>query len=59
MLSMPIIRDTLDGWIMSARWPARRRLRFRLGLLLYLIRARRLALRVSGVQKYVKGNARV
>jgi hypothetical protein len=43
-----IVRDTLDGWIMSARWPARRRLRFRLGLLLYAIGLRRLAVRVAG-----------
>lgn len=42
-----IIRDTLDGWAMSARWPARRRLRFRLGLLLYAVGLRRLAVRVS------------
>jgi hypothetical protein len=46
---MTIIRDTLDGWTMSARWPARRRRRFRLGLVLYAIGLRRLALRVAGM----------
>ncbi len=49
ILVVTIIRDTRDGWIMSARWPARRRRRFRLGLLLYLVGLRRLAVRVSGV----------
>jgi hypothetical protein len=46
---MPLIADTLAGWRMSAQWPARRRLRFRLGLGLYIIGMRRLAVRVSGV----------
>jgi hypothetical protein len=49
IFGVTIIPDTLAGWIMSARWPARRRRRFRLVLLLYLVGARRLAVRVSGV----------
>jgi ribose/xylose/arabinose/galactoside ABC-type transport system permease subunit len=46
---MNLLRDTIAGWPMSARWPAWRRRRFRLGLLLYLVGARRLAVRVAGV----------
>jgi hypothetical protein len=44
-----VIHDTIAGWIISARWPARRRLRFRLGLVLFAVGLRRLAVRVSGV----------
>jgi hypothetical protein len=44
-----IVRDTLDGWAISARWPARRRRRFRIGLLLYAVGLRRLASRVAGL----------
>ena len=46
---MTIIRDTLDGWQLSARWPASRRRRYRLGLLLYAVGLRRLAVRVAGM----------
>jgi hypothetical protein len=48
---MNLIADTIAGWIMSARWPARRRRRFRVALLMYAVGLRRLALRVSGVQR--------
>jgi hypothetical protein len=49
IIIVTIIHDTIDGWIMSARWPAHRRLRFRLALLLYAVELRRLAVRVAGV----------
>ncbi len=55
-----MLRDTLDGWIMSTSWPARRRLRFRLGLLLYAGGVRRLAVRVADlpVRNITKGDDR-
>jgi hypothetical protein len=43
------IRDTFDGWAMSAGWPVRRRQRYRLGLLLYAVGLRKLAARVARV----------
>jgi hypothetical protein len=46
---MNVIADTIAGWIMSARWPAPRRRRYRLGLVLYALGLRRLAVRVAGV----------
>jgi len=45
-----LIADTIAGWRMAAAWPARRRRRFRLGLLVYAVGLRRLAVRVAGVQ---------
>jgi hypothetical protein len=48
---MNLIRDTRDGWIMSADWPARRRRRFRVGLVLYLVGLRQLAVLVAGGQR--------
>jgi hypothetical protein len=45
--SMTIIRDTLDAWHLAARWPAYRRRRYRLGLLLYVLGLRRVAVRVA------------
>jgi hypothetical protein len=44
---MDRLRDTLDGWHPSARWPASRRRRYRLGLLLYMVGLRRFAVRVA------------
>jgi hypothetical protein len=46
---MAIMRDTLDSWSLSARWPAPRRRRYRLGLLLYAVGLRRLAVRIAGI----------
>jgi hypothetical protein len=46
---MTVIRDTAAGWAMSSAWPPRRRRRFRLGLALYLVGLRQLAVRVAGV----------
>ncbi len=46
-----LIRDTRDGWIMSADWPARRRRRFRIGLALYLVGLRQIAVLVAGGQR--------
>jgi hypothetical protein len=48
---MGIFRDTVAAWSLSADWPARRRRRFRVALLMYAVGLRRLALRVSGVQR--------
>ena len=36
---MSLVQDSLKGWVLSARWPATRRRRFRLGLLLFRGRA--------------------
>jgi hypothetical protein len=44
-----LILDTLDGWRLSVGWPAPRRCRYRLGLLLYAVGLRQLAVRVAGV----------
>jgi hypothetical protein len=46
---MRIITKTVTGWRMAADWPARRRRRFRLGLVLYLVGLRQLAVRVADV----------
>jgi hypothetical protein len=46
---MGVIADTWADWVMSAQCPARRRRRFRLGLVLFAIGLRRLAVRVAGV----------
>ncbi|MFO0293293.1 MAG: hypothetical protein ACK51F_08135 [Rhodospirillales bacterium] len=46
---MTLILDTLDGWRLSVGWPAPRRCRYRLGLLLYAVGLRQLAVRVAGV----------
>ncbi len=45
-----LLRDTLDGWRLSARWPVPRRRRYRLGLLLYAVGLRRVAVRMTGVR---------
>jgi hypothetical protein len=46
---MRLLDKTVIGWRMAADWPARRRRRFRLGLVLYLVGLRQLAVRVAGV----------
>lgn len=46
---MTMIRDTLAGWQLCTAWPAPRRRRYRLGLLLHAIGLRLLAARVAGV----------
>lgn len=46
---MQLVTKTLDGWRMAAGWPASRRRRFRLGLVLYAVGLRQLAVRVAGV----------
>jgi hypothetical protein len=52
---MNSIRDTIAGWIISARWPATRRRRFRLGLVLFAVGLRQLAVRVAGVPTGMSG----
>jgi hypothetical protein len=46
---MDLIHDTIAGWVISAGWLAGRRRRFRLGLVLYAVGLRQLAVRVAGV----------
>ncbi|MCX7229350.1 MAG: hypothetical protein NTW15_10110 [Burkholderiales bacterium] len=47
---MDLLRDCLDGWQISAGWPAPQRRRYRLGLVLYAVGLLRLAVRVAGVR---------
>jgi hypothetical protein len=47
---MTLLRDTLDGWAMAAGWPVRRRWRFRLGLLLFALGLRQLAVQAAGIR---------
>jgi hypothetical protein len=53
-----LIGKTIDGWNMAASWPARRRRRFRLGLVLHLVGLRQLAVRVAGVPAESTGEVR-
>jgi hypothetical protein len=47
----PMRADVVAGWLMSRDWPAGRRRRFRIGLVLYAAGLRQLAVRVAGLPR--------